>query len=93
MLTITAIIKAQPGTEEEAAEILRSLIEPSRKDAGCISYDMHINASDSGEFMFYEKWESQEALDAHMQTPHVKDALGKVKLASEPVITPWLHQK
>jgi quinol monooxygenase YgiN len=29
--------------------------------------------------MFYEQWASQEALDAHGQTPHMKALGGKLK--------------
>lgn len=73
---LTAIVKANPGQEDAVKEVLVALVEPTRKEAGCICYNLHQSKSDKGQFMFYEQWASKEALNAHMQTPYLK-ALGE----------------
>ena len=93
MITITARIKVKQGTEVKAREILASLLNPSRADAGCISYDLHVCADDPSLFMFYEKWESKAHLDKHIETTHVKEALGKLELEEPTQIEAWTLER
>ncbi len=88
MLTVIATIRAKPGTELRAKEILTSLVKPTRQEAGCINYDLHVRADQPGTFVFYENWASEAALDAHLKTPHVQKALSTMGpfLAGEPDI-------
>ncbi len=65
--------KAKPGKEHELKKFLVSLVTGSRHDAGNISYELHEVADDPSTFMFYEQWISQDALDAHTQTPPLKE--------------------
>jgi quinol monooxygenase YgiN len=76
---LVAITKAKAGEEEAVKEVLLALVEPTRKEAGCLCYNLHQSKSDKTQFMFYEQWASKEALDAHMQTPHLKALGGKLK--------------
>ena len=62
---LTAIVKAKPGQEDAVKEALLSLVEPTRKEAGCLCYNLHQSKSDPTMFMFYEQWASQKDLDAH----------------------------
>jgi quinol monooxygenase YgiN len=45
---------------------------PTRKEKGCICYNLHQSTDDETKFIFYEQWASQAALDEHMQTDHFK---------------------
>ena len=64
---------AKPGKEEELREVLRRLLEPTRKEPGCRQYEMYASEQ-KGRFFALEIWDSQRALDEHMQTPHFKAA-------------------
>ena len=76
---LTAMVKAKPGQEEAVREALMSLVQPTRKEPGCLCYNLHQSKSDLSQFMFYEQWASKEALDAHGKTPHMKALGGKLK--------------
>jgi quinol monooxygenase YgiN len=76
---LTAMVKAKPGQEAAVKEALVSMVEPTRKEPGCLCYNLHQSKSDPAQFMFYEQWASQEALDAHGKTPHMKALGGKLK--------------
>jgi quinol monooxygenase YgiN len=39
---------------------------------------MHQSPEDSAKFLFHENWSSKAALDAHLQSPHVKALLPRV---------------
>lgn len=74
---VLALFTAAPGKEEELERALTALIEPTRKEAGCIRYDLVRGLGKSAEFAFIEEWESTEHLDAHSKTPHVREAGSK----------------
>lgn len=76
-VNVLATAVALDGKESELEELLRGLVEPSRKDPGCLSYDLHRDIDSPGTFVFYETWTSRALLDAHLKTPHLLDALGK----------------
>ena len=72
------------------AEVVKN-IPNVRAEKGCIRYDFHKNRSEDGTFLFYEIWESPEALDAHGKTPHMLAYKERTKelLACPTVVTVW----
>ncbi len=91
IVTVIAQIKAQTGKEAEVRKELLSLVAPSRKDAGCINYDLHQAKDNPALFMFHENWESKAHLDRHLQKSDLQAVLARVaKMAAEaPHITLW----
>ncbi len=69
---VVAHFNARPETADAIREIVTGFIAPTRKEAGCISYVLMRNDSDPLEFTFVEEWTSNAALDAHLQTPHLR---------------------
>jgi quinol monooxygenase YgiN len=47
-------------------------IAETRREPGCISYDMHESVSEAGQFVFVEEWIDRAALDFHMAAPHLR---------------------
>ncbi|MCS6805681.1 MAG: putative quinol monooxygenase [Acidobacteriota bacterium] len=87
-LRVVARIIARPDKVEELRSLLMGLIEPTRKEPGCIAYELLQNKADETDFTFVEEWEDDAALDAHLASPHVREALSKAPalLAAEPDI-------
>jgi len=71
-LRVVARIKAKSETVGEVRELLLSLIEPTRKEFGCIKYELLQNREDPTDFTFVEEWESDEALKSHAASDHLK---------------------
>ncbi len=89
-VTLVATIQARPEKETEVRKLLEGLVAPTRKEAGCINYDLHVAEDDGGRFLFYENWASHAAIDAHGETPHIKNLLARVdELCSEFKLTYW----
>ncbi len=90
-LTVIARIKAKADKIEETKEMLLGLIGPTRQEAGCINYDLHVHQEDPSLFVFYENWTSKEALDKHLEMPYLVAAGERgEELLDEPVeITLW----
>jgi len=71
-LRVVARIKAKRETVGEVRELLRGLVEPTRKESGCISYELLQNTKDPTDFTFVEEWESEAALESHAASDHLK---------------------
>jgi len=86
---VVARITALPGKASELAPILRGLIAPTRREAGCISYHFFVNSADPCDFVFVEEWASHSAIDTHLATSHVHETLAKAgsMLAKVPEIS------
>lgn len=72
---VVADIRARGEKRDEVLTLLRKLVEPTKREAGCLEYDLHVNLEDDRQFTFVEEWESQAALDAHLQADHVRPVL------------------
>ncbi len=70
-LTILAQVTANPGKEELVRAELEKLIPITRAEEGCIQYDLHVDTSTPGFFVFYENWETRELWQTHMNAPHL----------------------
>lgn len=88
LLTVIANMRAKPGKEQELREALEALVAPTSQEDGYVDYALHQAVDDPAVFYFYENWESGEALDAHLATPHLVDFIGKMgDLLAEPGLT------
>ena len=90
-IAVVARISARPGKESEVRDELQKLVLETRREAGCLVYDLHLSKSNPREFLFYEQWRSQADLELHFQTPHIKNLQTRADelLASPTEITIW----
>ncbi|MFI5323690.1 MAG: putative quinol monooxygenase [Thermodesulfobacteriota bacterium] len=73
MLIVIAKFRTKPECRKNMIEMSREMLEPSRREDGCISYEFLHDPFDPDSFTFYEKWRSRKDLDLHFETPHFKD--------------------
>ncbi len=69
-INVTAKLKVKKAKVEDAKKGLTHLAKETRKEKGCISYDIHQSRDDDTIFLVYEMWESQGDIDKHFKTPH-----------------------
>lgn len=80
-VTLTVILHAREGHEALLEAELRALIAPTRREEGCLTYDLHRAIEIPGTLLLHEVWASREHHTAHTKTPHFlrwdarKDAL------------------
>ena len=77
-LRVIAHLKSKPGKEGELRNVLTGLVEPTRRESGCLSYELLAHSEDSGAFTFAEEWTNPAALEAHFATDHIKAALERL---------------
>ena len=86
-LTVVAKVVAKKDSVENVKRELLKLIEPTRKEDGCIEYNLHQDNEDPAVFIFYETWESLARLESHMNTEHFKNYVNAVgSLIDEKVV-------
>ncbi len=73
MFIIAGNVRIDPSKRDIAIAGARILMEATRKEPGCISYNMTADLTDPALFYVFEKWESSEALAAHFQTSHMAE--------------------
>jgi len=78
-IDVVAHIHAKPGQEAALRAILEGFVAPTRKENGCLRYDLFVDLSDGGKFTFIEEWTSTEALDAHGRSEHIQS--GRARMA------------
>lgn len=71
---ISMIFRVHPPAEsrEQVKAAMRALVEPSRREPGCIRYELYQDI-DKGDLVLVESWRDQAALDEHFGKPYLKD--------------------
>lgn len=87
-LRVIARAHAKLDHVAQVREILTALVDVTRREPGCLSYELLQNHADKTEFVVVERWASAAAEQAHFMTPHLLTALQQLSglLASEPQI-------
>jgi quinol monooxygenase YgiN len=76
-IVVVGSFTAQAGQEQQAAEAFEALVAPTHAEEGCILYALHRGVADPRRLAFVERWESPEALQAHLASDHVQAVLAR----------------
>jgi quinol monooxygenase YgiN len=71
-ITIIVPINAQPEQRETVHQRLVDLAAKTNNEPGNICYVLHTVPDDPNQFIIYEQWKDQEALDFHMAQDYLK---------------------
>jgi len=77
-MVVVAKMKAKKGSEQEFEAALREMVSKVASEEGTLAYTLHRSLGDATEFLFYEKYENQEAFGRHSKTAHFKELMGKI---------------
>jgi quinol monooxygenase YgiN len=69
-LIIAGTLTIDPAKGDAFREAAAAVMEGTRAEAGNHAYVLAIDPLDPATVNVYEKWESEEALAAHMAEPH-----------------------
>jgi quinol monooxygenase YgiN len=78
-LRVVARLVAFPDKVEELKSLLLSIMEPTRAEQGCITYELLQNQADPTDFTFVEEWESTGLLEQHLASTHIQAAVLKLE--------------
>lgn len=73
---VVAVAVAKTEYREDVSRLVKALVSPTRKESGNQQYDLHTVKDEPGTYVFFERWESQQALEQHMKSVHFQ-TIGK----------------
>ena len=59
---VVARFKARTDCGPQLGEVLKTLVEPTCREEGCLLYQLHVNPNDPTDLVFIEEWASEDAL-------------------------------
>jgi quinol monooxygenase YgiN len=88
MIHVIAVITAKPGQRDSILAAFRANVPNVIAEQGCIEYGAAVDAANAlpvqtpygpDTFVVVEKWESMDALKAHVAAPHMATYAAKTK--------------
>jgi quinol monooxygenase YgiN len=75
MIKVAAKCVIKKESIETFKSITSTLIDETRKEDGCISYELFQDNDNEQVFIFVENWGNQEKLNQHINSKHCKELL------------------
>ena len=85
MIIVRIKMNVLPEKQLEVTQTLLSMIEPTGKEAGCLSYAVYCDIEDKNLFNLLEEWETREDLEKHLMSHRFGVLLGSKTLLCEPM--------
>ncbi|MGF6272504.1 quinol monooxygenase YgiN [Massilia sp. UYP11] len=86
-VTIIATLYAKAGQEAALAARMHEMIDATRKEAGCILYELQRSDEDPREFIMVEYWRDAEAIALHDASAHMAALVADLPaLVDRPVV-------
>lgn len=71
-VAVFGILRFPPEQMQKVRPHLRTLVETTRQNDGCIAYDVAEDPFDPGLIRFSELWPDHASLTRHLQAPHIE---------------------
>lgn len=70
MIRVIATFNCDPKNTQKAIEHAKELVMETRKEKGCVQYDLLQSEGDEAKIVILECWNTQEDLNAHSASEH-----------------------
>ena len=77
MITVVAKLTLKPDKKKEFKTLTEELRRESRKEKGCISYDLYEDINNPNVLIFLEEWRDEEAIKLHKESKHYTSSATK----------------
>ncbi len=78
MILLIAKNTLKPGMQQAFLELAGQMVEKTRQEEGCISYDLASDQNDAEVFYFIEKYRDAQALDFHRKTVYFQSLVPQI---------------
>jgi quinol monooxygenase YgiN len=69
---VIAKLQARAGKEETLKSLILPLIEPTRREKGCVNYEVLQDRQNPAVLTLVEAWETEADLNTHLALPHLQ---------------------
>jgi quinol monooxygenase YgiN len=70
-VVVVVLSRAAPGRVEDGLAAFAELAAVTHTEKGCLAFTLHREPADPDRIVLVERWATREALDAHLETPHL----------------------
>ena len=70
MVVLAVTWMSKVSRESDVVAVFAKLTEESRKEPGCLMYQVHRHKTDPRRFFIYEQYKDDAGLEAHRAAPH-----------------------
>jgi quinol monooxygenase YgiN len=94
MIIVTGHVKFADGEIQRLTPAFRMNIQATRGEAGCARYAYCVDVADPNLLHVVEEWSDEEAVNSHMNTPHMAElmtALGSAKIEGINIVAYEAH--
>lgn len=78
MLKLIAEDFIAPEHIDTVLPLYQELVQKTQQEAGCLNYELFHDLRKPGHFVFIEEWESNAALDEHVQSKHFQELVPQI---------------
>jgi len=69
-IRVVAKLVVQREQVHKVIEEFKELVNQTRKEIGCLQYELHQEVHDPATLIFFEKWRTMDDLNKHLKTEH-----------------------
>ena len=86
--TLIVTLQAKEGAGEQLEAAFADAIKQTRKEKGCLVYELNRDTKAPEKYLLYERWQSVANLKAHLKSRHIATLLKELAdlLASPPEV-------
>ncbi|MBI4773199.1 MAG: antibiotic biosynthesis monooxygenase [Deltaproteobacteria bacterium] len=84
MITATLRVTVPAHRRSEVLDLLRSVIEPTQVEPGCLSCRLYQDLENEEALLFEEEWKTQADLDRHIRSDRYVQILAAIDMSSKP---------
>ena len=73
MIVVHVEVIVEPGSASKVVDAVRKMETATRQEKGCLKYAFTVDITDPGMIRVVERWESLDAIKAHLGSPHMAE--------------------
>jgi len=78
MIMVQSTFHLVAESKSEALDLMKGMVRLCRQEHGCLDYEYFEGMTDTNQIVLLQGWENADCLQAHYQTAHMEDFLGKL---------------
>ena len=83
MIKVVAKVTLKPEHIDTFKNLVAEIVAETRREDGCIAYQLYNDVNATHVFAFIEEWESDAHLKAHMNSAHFKSIFPQIAVLLE----------
>ena len=78
MIMVQSTFHLVSESKSEVLELMKDMTRLCRLEHGCQNYEYFEGLTDTNQIVLLQEWENADCLQAHYQTSHMEEFLGKL---------------